>query len=48
MKKWALADDNSDILVFDKSGKLIYKKFGKLSKSEIEKVISLIKNNIEK
>ena len=46
VKKWALADDNSDVLVFDKSGKLIYKKFGKLSKEEIVKVISLIKSNI--
>ncbi len=46
VKKWDLADDNSDILIFDKNGKLIYKKFGKLSKSEITKVITLIENNL--
>jgi YtfJ family uncharacterized protein len=46
VKKWALADDNSDVLMFDKSGKLIYKKFGKLSQAEIAKVIALIKANI--
>ena len=34
VKKWGLADDNSDILIFDQQGKLIYKKFGKMSKSE--------------
>ncbi len=46
VKKWALADDNSDILIFDKQGKLIYKKFGKLSKSEITKVLALIEANL--
>jgi len=46
VKKWRLEDDNSDILIFDKKGKLIYKKFGKLSTKEIEKVIKLIENNL--
>lgn len=46
VKKWALADDNSDILLFNKSGTLIYKKFGKLSNAEIAKVIALIKQNM--
>ena len=44
--KWKLADDNSDILVFDKSGKLIYKKFGKLSAKEIKDVLILIEKNL--
>jgi len=46
VNKWALADDNSDILIFDKKGKLIYKKFGKLSKAEINKVLALIEKNL--
>jgi len=46
VKKWNLADDNSDILIFDKSGKLIYKKFGKLSKNEINEVLLLIEKNL--
>ena len=46
VKKWNLADDNSDILVFDKKGKLIYKKFGKLSKKEIALVLELIEKNL--
>jgi len=46
VKKWQLADDNSDILVFDKKGKLIYKKFGKLSPVEIQKVLTLIEKNL--
>ncbi len=46
VNKWNLADDNSDILIFDKSGKLIYKKFGKLSGKEITDVIKLIEKNL--
>lgn len=46
VKKWHLADDNSDIVVFDKKGKVMYKKFGKVSKSEIKKIITLIEKHI--
>ena len=46
VNKWDLADDNSDILIFDKNGKLIYKKFGKLSTNEIAEVIILIEKNL--
>ena len=46
VQKWKLADDNSDILIFDKNGKLIYKKFGKVSDAEIKSVIALIEGNL--
>lgn len=46
VNKWDLADDNSDILIFNKKGKLIYKKFGKLSTSQIVDVITLIEKNL--
>ncbi len=46
VKQWNLADDNSDVLIFNKSGKLIYKKFGKLSSSEIKDVLALIEKNL--
>ena len=46
VKKWNLADDNSDVLVFDKSGALIFKKFGKLSAKEITSVLKLIEKNL--
>jgi YtfJ family uncharacterized protein len=46
VNKWNLADDNSDILIFDKNGKLIYKKFGKLSAKEIKDVLALIEKNL--
>ncbi len=46
VKKWQLADDESDVLVFDKLGKPIYKKFGKLSDMEIERLITLIAKHL--
>ena len=46
VRKWKLADDNSDILIFNKKGKLIYKKFGKVTAKEIPSVIALIKKNL--
>jgi len=46
VKKWSLADDNSNVLVFNKKGKLIYKKFGKVSDNEIQEVITLIEKNL--
>ena len=46
VKKWNLEDDNSDILIFNKQGELIYKKFGKVSKKETAKVIALIEKNL--
>jgi len=46
VNKWKLADDNSDILIFNKKGKLIYKKFGEVSTSEIKDVIALIEKNL--
>ena len=46
VKKWHLADDNSDILIFDKRGKLIYKKFGKVTAKEIPAVIKLIEKHL--
>jgi len=46
VKKWSLADDNSDVLIFNKKGELIYKKFGKFSKNEIEKAVKLVESNL--
>lgn len=46
-KKWGLgADDNSDILAFDKQGQLIFLKKGKLSPQEVEELIAVIKKNL--
>ncbi len=44
--KWSLEDDNSDILIFDQKGKLIYKKFGKVTDEEVSSVIKLIEKHL--
>lgn len=46
VKHWGLADDSSDILIIDKTGKVLYYKEGKLSQSEIEKVLALIEYHL--
>jgi YtfJ family uncharacterized protein len=43
---WKIADDSSDVLAFDKKGKLIFRKDGKLTPEEIKNLIKVIKENI--
>jgi len=46
VQEWKLADDSSDILAFDKAGKIIFRKDGKLTPEEIQKLIKAIKDNL--
>ena len=46
VKKWQMIDDESNILIVDKSLKVIYRKIGKISSKEIEKIVALIHQNI--
>ncbi len=46
VKKWQMIDDASNILIVDKNLRVIYRKMGKLSFKEIEKIIALIHQNI--
>lgn len=46
VKAWGIADDNSDVLAFDKQGRLIFRKDGKLSADEIQKLMQVIKDNL--
>ncbi len=46
VKAWKIADDSSDVLVFDKKGKLIFIKEGKLSPVEVQKLIKAIRDNL--
>jgi hypothetical protein len=43
---WKIADDSSNVLAFDKKGKLIFHKDGKLNAEEIQKLIKAIKDNL--
>ncbi len=44
--KWGVADDESNILLFDKNGKVIFYKAGRLSDEDIAKLIHLIEVKI--
>jgi YtfJ family uncharacterized protein len=43
---WKIADDSSNVLAFDKSGRLIFRKDGKLSPEDIQKLIKAIRSNL--
>jgi predicted transcriptional regulator len=46
VKEWNIADDNSDVLAFDKEGKLIFWKDGKLNSDDIAQLIKVIRENL--
>jgi hypothetical protein len=43
---WNIADDSSDVLVFDKKGVLIFRKDGKLSAAEIQTLLKVIRDHL--
>jgi uncharacterized protein len=46
VKEWEVADDNSDILIFSKTGELLFNKDGKLNDQEIEEALKIIEANL--
>jgi YtfJ family uncharacterized protein len=43
---WKIADDSSNVLAFDKQGKLIFRKDGKLTTEEIQMLIKVIRDHL--
>ncbi len=43
---WKIADNSSNVLAFDKQGKLIFRKDGKLTAEEIQTLIKVIRNHL--
>jgi len=46
VKEWNLADDNNDILIFDKDGKVLFYKAGKMSDDDMQKAFKIIEEHI--
>ncbi len=46
VQKWQLADDNNDVVLVDRDGKVIFAKDGKLSDAEVAQVIQLIRERL--
>lgn len=43
---WKIADDSSNVLVFDRQGRMIFRKDGKLDAEDIRVMIKAIKDNL--
>jgi len=43
---WKIADDSSNVLAFDKNGRLIFRKDGKLTAEEIQRLIKVIRDHL--
>jgi len=43
---WKIADHSSDVLVFDRNAILIFRKDGKLTSEEIEKLVKTVRDNL--
>ena len=46
VKEWDVADDASNILLFDKNGKLLFYKSGAMTPEDTDKIFSLIEANL--
>ncbi len=46
VQEWELADDASNVLIFDKEGKLLYEHVGATDKDEMQKIFSLIEKKL--
>jgi len=46
VKKWKLKDDASNVLVCDKNEKILYQKSGKLTSSDVRKIMNILSKNI--
>jgi YtfJ family uncharacterized protein len=43
---WKIADDNSNVLAFDKKGRLLFRKDGKFTSDEIQTLITILRDHI--
>ena len=46
VQEWQVADDSSNVLAFDKSGRMVFRKDGKLSPDDIRELIKVIRANL--
>jgi predicted transcriptional regulator len=45
---WEISDDSSNVLAFDKQGRLIFRKDGKLNQEDIRKLIRIIRDHLDR
>ena len=47
VKKWGLRDDNSDVIVFGKDGRVLYNVSGKFTDVQVKEIVKVIWDNLD-
>jgi len=47
VKKWGLRDDNSDVVVFGKDGRVLYSVDGKFTDAQVKEIVKVVWNNLD-
>ncbi len=47
VKKWGLSDDNSDVVVFGKDGRVLYSVDGKFTDAQIKEIVKVVWDNLD-
>ena len=47
VKKWGLSDDNSDVVVFGKDGRVLYSVDGKFTDAQVKEIIKEVCDNLD-
>jgi len=46
VKKWGLNDDDSDVMLFGKDGRVLYSYDGKFSDAQVKEIVQVVKDNL--
>ena len=47
VKKWGLSDDNSDVVVFGKDGRVLYSVDGKFKDAQVKEIVKVVWDNLD-
>ena len=47
VKKWGLSDDNSDVIVFGKDGRVLYSVDGKFTDAQVKEIVKVVWENLD-
>ena len=47
VKKWGLSDDNSDVVVFGKDGRVLYSVDGKFTDVQVKEIVKVVWDNLD-
>ena len=47
VKKWGLSDDNSDVVVFGKDGRVLYSFDGKFTDAQVKEIVKVVWDNLD-